>query len=264
MRQLLSIEWIKVRKLNATWIIILVYLVLLPLWMLAMNLWFTEINKQVNLFPTTKVLWSFPGVWRFVSYSGSWFNILFSVIIVILTTNEFTNRTMRQHIIDGQSKQKVILSKFIVVLGFSVFVTLYTFLIGFFFGISQSESIDLYTNIHYIFLFFLQTLCYFGFAFFLSILIKKPALSILLYIGIIFVEAIAGFMLPRIIYAFMPMNNISLLTPLPFFNGIVTKMNKDRGESNFSLETWQVILISASICLFFYVFAYLRLKKRDL
>jgi ABC-2 type transport system permease protein len=263
MKQLLSIEWLKIRKLNAVLIIVFIYLCLLPSWMYAMNLWFTQVNKAIPLFPSTKVLWSFPQVWRFVSYSASYFNILFAVIVVILTTNEFTNRTLRQHIIDGQSKQKVILSKFMVVLGFSVFVTLYTFLIGFVFGVSLSKSIDLYTNIHVIFLFFLQTLCYFGLAFMLAILIKKPALSIILYVGILFVETIVGFFIPSNVYAFFPMNIISKLTPLPFFNGIVRKMEKN-GEHIVRLEMWQIACFAFGIMVLFYLVAFLRLRKKDL
>lgn len=264
MKQLLSIEWIKLKKLSALHIITLIYIVMVPAWMFAMNLWFGQLNKAIPLFPNTKTLWSFPTVWRFVTYSASWFTFLYCIVVVIITTNEFTNRTMRQHIIDGLTKGKVIAAKFLVLLFLAVFVTLVVFLTGFFFGASQSESIDLYSNIHYVFLFFLQTLCYFGLAFFISILIKRPALSILIYMGIQFIEFIIGFFLPQWIYAYMPMNNIAKLTPLPFFDGLVKKMEEDKGESLIILETWQIMAVAGIAMLIFYLLAYSRLRRKDL
>lgn len=262
MKQLLSIEWIKVKKLKAAWIIILAYMVLLPVWMYAWNNIFGELNKGIPIFPSTKTLWSFPTVWKFVTYAASYFNLLLSVLIVILTANEFSNRTLRQHIIDGLSKQKVIAAKFLVVVGLAVFVTIYCFIISVTFGITQSETIDLWSNIHYLGLFFVQSLCYFGFAFLLGILIQKSALSIILFYGYIFVEAIVGLFLPSNVYAWFPANNFSKLTPLPFFETL-SMQRVENGE----LTVWpmyQNVIVSLVYLVLIYTIAYLRLKRKDL
>ncbi len=264
MKQLLSIEWIKVKKLRAfTWIILL-YMILLPLWMWVMNLWFGNINRQIEIMPDTKTLWSFPTVWRFVTYSGSYFNLFLSVIIVVLTTNEFTNRTMRQHVIDGLTKQQVIFSKFLVILGLSLFVTFYVFLVGLVFGLTQSANVDLYSNIHYVGLFFVQSLCYFSFAFLLSILIKRSALSLIIFYGAIILELIISFFIPQIVYAFFPFKNFAKLTPIPFLEQLIVGMEQDAGEKFIQFETWQVVSISLFFMLLFYSISYWKLKSRDM
>jgi len=264
MRQLISIEWIKLKKLSAfTWIILL-YMILLPLWMWVMNLWFGSINQQIAIMPDTKTLWSFPTVWRFVTYSGSYFNLFLSVLIVVLTTNEFSSRTMRQHVIDGLTKRQVILSKFLVILGISIFVTFYAFLIGLIFGLTQSAKIDLYSNIHYVGLFFVQSLCYFSFAFLLSILIKRSALSLIIFYGVIILEFIVSFFIPQIVYAFFPFKNFAKLTPIPFLEQLVVGMEADMGEKIIQFDTWQVVSISLFFMMLFYSISYWRLKKGDL
>lgn len=264
MKQLLSIEWLKIRKLKATYIILAAFIVLLPVWMIAMNFWFGKVNENISfpLFPSTKELWTFPTVWKFVTWSASWFNYVLGILIIILVTQEFSNRTLRQHVIDGLSRRQVIFSKFLVVILLSGFATLYVFLTGLVFGISQSEEIDLYTNIHHVFLFFIQTVCYFGFVLVVALLIKRAAISILLFYGYLFVEMIVGLFIPANLYAFLPANIMAMLTPMPFLE-ILTKPRVENGEL-ILLATWQIAAVGIVYLLFFYWFAYFRLRRRDL
>ena len=265
MKKLMQIEWIKIKKLNSVKIILAIYMVMIPLWMWVMNLWFTEMNKAIPLFPDSKTLWSFPTVWKFVTYSASYFNLLLlAIIMVILTTNEFANRTLRQHIIDGMTKRQVIYAKFLVVLLFSVISTCYVFLIGAIFGMSQGTGLDLYHNIHYIGLYFVQTLCYFGLAFFLSILIRKSALSIILFYGVIFFETIVGWFVPNWFYAYLPLNNFSKLTPLPFFGQMLKKAEENGADGIYYLDLWQVVLVSLLYMFLLYAIALFRLNRKDL
>lgn len=264
MKQLLAIEWLKIRKLKATYIILLAFVVLLPVWMIAMNYWFGMMNRELHyqFFPSTKELWTFPTVWKFITWSASWFNYILGILIIILTTQEFSNRTLRQHVIDGLSRREVIFSKFLVVLKLAGFATLYVFLTGLVFGLWQSDEIDLYTNLHFVFLFFIQTVCYFGFVFVVSLLIKRAAISILIFYGYLFVEMIAGLFLPGNVYAFMPANVMAKLTPMPFLE-IITKASADKGRI-LILDTWQIALVGIGYMLLFYLFAYIRLRRRDL
>lgn len=265
MKQLLSIEWLKLRKLTAFHIITLIFIVIVPLWMFAMNLWFQALssNKELHFFPSTKELWSFPTVWRFVTYSASWFIFLFSIVIIILTTQEFSNKTLRQHVIDGLSKTQVIMSKLLIIVLMTVFATLIVFLTGLFFGMSQNE-IDLYTKIHYLFQFMLQAFCYFGFAFVLAMLIKKPALTILVYLGAQFSEFVAGIFLPDNIYSYFPLNSIAKLTPMPFFEQFIKATDEANKRTSYISENWQNVIIAVLTMIILYSFAYYRLKKKDL
>lgn len=265
MKKLIQIEWIKIKKLNAVKVILAVYMLMIPLWMLGMNEFFENLNTKLKLFPTSDTMYSFPNVWGFITYSASYFNLLLAVVVIILTTNEFSNRTLRQHIIDGLTKRQVIVSKFIVVFFLSLLATFYVFIVGTIFGLSQGKGIDLYTNIHFIGLFFVQTLCYFGLAFFLSVFLVRPALTIVLFYGVIFVETVLGWFLPENIYAFMPMNNMSKLTPLPFFKEIfVTNPEAKSSHAFYILDLWQVALLSLFFMFILYAIALFRLNRKDL
>jgi len=262
MKQLLSIEWIKISKLRATTVLLLVYMLLVPAWMFAWNYIFEDINSTVPIFPDTKTLWSFPTVWKFVTYSASYFNLMLCVLVVILTANEFSNRTMRQHIIDGLSKQKVIAAKFLVILGLAIFVSVYCFIVAAIFGISQSKSIDLWSNIHYVGLFFIQSLCYFGLAFLIGILIQKSALSIIIFYGYIFIEAMVGFFLPPNLYIWFPANAFAKLSPIPFLE-ILSERRVENGEL-ILIPMYQNLLICGGYLCLIYLLAFWRLKKKDL
>lgn len=265
MKKLIQIEWIKIKKLTSVKVILLVYMALIPLWMLGMNAFFEDVNTKLKLFPTSETMYSFPNIWGFITYSASYFNLLLAVVVIILTTNEFSNRTLRQHVIDGLTKRQVIFSKFMVVVFLSMVATAYVFLIGTIFGLSQGKGIDLYTNVHFMGLFFVQTLCYFALAFFLSVLIMRPALTIVLFYGIIFMETITGLFLPASVYAFLPMNNISKLTPLPFFKEIfVTNPDADHRREFYILDLWQVALLSLFYMMILYFISLVRLNRKDL
>lgn len=264
MRQLLAIEWIKIKKLKATYFILLSFIVLLPVWMIAMNYWFEMMNNNIpiKLFPSTKDLWTFPTVWKFVTWSASWFNYILCILIIILTAQEFSNKTMRQHVIEGLSRKDVILSKIIVLFGFSLFSTTIVFLTGLIFGLSQSEEIDLYHNIHMIFLSFIQSFCYFGFAYVITVLVKKSALSILIFYGYLFVEMILGIFIPTNVYTFFPANTMASLTPMPFLE-ILTKSKVESGEF-ILLNAWEIATVGLIYTGLFYTFIYYRLNRKDL
>ena|SRR6218665_3758777 len=264
MIQLLKIEWLKLRKLNAFFIILCVFLVLLPSWMFAMNQWFSLLNIDMHIFPDSKQLWSFPTVWRFVTYSASWFTFLFSIVVIILTTQEFENKTLRQHVIDGLSKGQVIFGKLLVILILTFVMASIVFITVLGFGASQGE-VHLYEKIHYFVQYIVQTFCYLGLAFIVAMLIKKPALSILIYLGIQFAEFVIGLFLPKEIYAYFPMNSIAKLTPLPLFEQISRKGAEMADQKvGFMSENWQHVLVACITLIALYGFAYYRLKKKDL
>lgn len=264
MVQLLKIEWLKLRKLNAFFIILCFFIVLLPTWMFALNFMFSQWNKVLHIFPDSKDFWSFPTVWRFVTYSASWFTFLFSIVIIIITTQEFENKTLRQHVIDGLSKRQVIVSKLLVIVILTTIMAAIVFITTLSFGASQGE-VNLYEKIHYFVQYIVQSFCYLGLAFVIAMLIKKPALSILIYLGIQFVEFMVGNFLPEKVYEFFPMNCISKLTPNPIIEGLTQRTaEKNHMDTPFMSENWQNVLVAGITLVVLYSFAYYRLKKKDL
>lgn len=266
MKQLLAIEYLKLKKLSSLKVILLIYFGIVPLWMLFLGFAFTNMGGALGL--KEEELYSFPGIWRFLTYSASWFNLLLAITIVIITCNEIHYRTMKQNVIDGLTKQQVILSKFYVIIGIALLVSVYTILLGFLIGGFYSGFGGFYKNIHYIPTYFLQTIGYFSFAFFFAVLVKRPALSIILFIVSFIVEFVIGKIIDATIstapYQFFPLNIFSSLTPEPFFEKVIKMMEKQRQIEIWIMPDWLQYVLSGFYILVFFMIAYRVLKKRDL
>lgn len=214
MKKLLSLELAKVRNYRAFWAIILIYMVVVPL------LFFGIGSISFPFFPSKAELFGFPTVWNYITWSASWINLLLGVLVVTLTCNEFTFRTHRQNIIDGLTRKQVILSKFYFYTFLAAMATLYTFLIGLVFGLIYSSIDNMFEEIYYVGIYFIQTLGYFSFAYLFAVLVRKSALAIVLYIVIFIVKFIFVLTLGDTIAQFMPINVIADLTPFPFFKAL--------------------------------------------
>jgi ABC-2 type transport system permease protein len=262
MKQLISIEYAKLKKLTSIKVIFLVYMVMVPLLIFALGSFFGV--SGIPLFPSKTEFWSFPLVWKFTTYCASYFNVLMGVIIVIVTCNEFSNRTFKQNIIDGMTKKEVIGSKFIFIVFISIIVTIYTTLIALIFGLINSLELKLYDNIHFIFIYFLQTLAYFSFAFFFAVLVKKPAMSIIFFVLSFLFETIIGVFLPAKLYLYFPLNVFSKLTPIPFFESLIKMAEKQSGEVVPRMDLLEIIIFTIIYMSIFITIAYQAMKRRDL
>lgn len=211
MKKLLSIEYSKVRHYPAFWVMLSIYMVIVPAIFIGLG------QISFPFYPPKSELFGFPSVWNYITWSASWINILLGVLVVTLTCNEFTFRTQRQNIIDGLSRREVILAKFYFLAALAAFVTLYTFLIGLIFGLAYSGTGHIFEDIGYIGIYFIQTMGYFTFAFLFASLVRKAALSIVLYIVIFILKFLFVLTLGETVAQFMPINVIADLTPFPFF-----------------------------------------------
>ena len=206
----------------------------------------------------------FPHIWSYITFSASFFNVLLAVIIVVVTTNDFQYKTMRQNIIDGMSKRQVILSKFILVFFLSFIATIYTCLVGLLIGLLESTTYDWYENIHLIVLYFVQTLGYFSFAFLFAIIVKRPAIAIVSFILYFPVETIIGKLMNSEAYQVFPLKVFADLTPMPFFKSLVASVKNKGGDAPWILDTNIQIILSLVYVLLFFVLSYWLLKRKDL
>lgn len=263
MRELVAIEYAKLKKFHALKIIFAVYMLTVPGWMYFMNFFF-QLEPGMKALFTSDNPFDFPHIWSYITYSASFFNVLLAVIIVVVTTNDFQYKTMRQNIIDGMSKQKVILSKFILVFFLSSMATLYTALVGLVIGMIESTTYDWYENIHLIVLYFIQTLGYFSFAFLFAIIVKRPAIAIVSFILYFPVETIIGKIINAEAYQVFPLKVFADMTPMPFFKSIVASMKGQGGEMPWILDTNIRIILSLVYVLMFFLLSYFLLKRKDL
>lgn len=267
MKQLFTIEFIKLRKLKSLQVIFLIYAVISPVAIYAISSFIT--NFMGPFLPKNWSALQFPDVWAVATYSASYFNVMMGILAVIVISNEYTYKTLRQHVIDGLSIKKAILGKFIVLLSFSLIITLYTFLTGLIFGLVNTTSeVHFLTGISSIGLYFIQTMCYFSFAFFIAVLLKRTAVSITLFILSFIAETIIGISISyggfQTIYAYMPLNAFSKLTPFPILQEMIKAGQERSGNVPVVLDTPINIAVCVGYMLIFFWIAYFALKRRDL
>ena len=222
MKRLLTIEWLKLKRLSTLKVILIVYAVVLPLIFFCLSLmpaYGTIYNEQI---------YQFPDVYHFVTYISSFFNLLVGVIIVVFTCNEIKYKTQRQNLIDGLSKKELVLSKFYVVAMLSVIITVYTFLIAVLFGFSNGST-DVFSGIRYIGFYQIATFGYFIFAFFLANFLKNLSLSVVFYLLSTFLEGMTG-LFAKEYSQFFPLSTFSTLIPMPIlpdgFEYAMTEMQR--------------------------------------
>src|SRR5215469_2405622 len=101
----LLVEWLKLRRYRTFWILMAMTLLSIP------GLTYLLFDLMKNSFPkgAGKAIlgspFAFPDVWQTVSWNSTLLFILPAILLITLTTNEFTYKTHRQNIIDGWSRQ---------------------------------------------------------------------------------------------------------------------------------------------------------------
>lgn len=267
MRKLIRIEFIKLRKLKSLRAIFLIYAIVSPLALYAVSTFIG--NFMGPMLPKGWSALQFPNVWAVATYSSSYLNILMGVLAIIVITNEYRYKTLRQHVIDGLSLQQAVLAKFFVVMFFSFIVSLYTGLVAIVFGVVNSvHDLPFYRDIHHLGLYFLQTMCYFSFAFMIASWIKRTAISVIVFILSFLVESIIGISVKiggfQEAYAYMPLNSFSKLTPFPILKNIVEAGQQRSGFVPIVLDTPINILLCLGWMILFYLLSYFVIHDRDL
>lgn len=261
MKNLIAIEWMKLRRLATMKVILIIYAITIPL--IYFSISFIKMG-QISVIPDSA--YEFPECYNYVAYIASWFNLLVGVIIMVFTSNEIKYKTQRQNVIDGLSKRDVIFAKFAVVFLFAVVVTLYVALVGMIFGlIYSSDASDMFNGFEQIGAYFLTTLGYFSFAFFFANMIRMQALAIILYIFSTFIESIIGFIVAQEYSQFFPLTTFSNLIPFPWMPPMLAGMTETQEiPEQFMLgQSWSAVFAVVYI-IFFVLISYWVIKRRDI
>ncbi len=264
---LLKLEWLKVRSYLPFLVLSGMYIVLLPLFMAT--------GKSIELpkeFGGVNTYYMFPNIWQTLAYVGNWLcYFIMGFIAVLILTNEFSNRTLRQNIISGISRTDFYLSKLYFLIAVSLAGTCYYGLVAMIYGFFNTETIyisRMTENIDYLPRYFLMGLSYMSLAFVLGMLLRRTGIALFLYFAyIMFVERIIRYLIVGKIFGrtaalFGPMSATNDLTPIP-----IPKMVQGAAEGAdfrmFLTPTEAIITASISTILFFYI-AYYWLQKKDL
>ncbi len=184
MKELLAIEWLKIKRYRTFWILAGLFLLLLPIWNIEVANGMMKFGGSgKGAFNLLDTAYSFPQVWGNLGFWGSIFIMFISMLVIILTTNEYAYRTNRQNIIDGLKRMQFFHAKVALVVVLSVLVTIYLFLLGIVFGGTHSGSLSgMFSEFHQVWYFFLLSLNYLGFALFLALWIRRSGLAIGLFL----------------------------------------------------------------------------------
>ena len=258
MKNLIAIEWMKLRRLVTMKVILILYAITVPV------IYFSLGYIKVGPFSLPESIYQFPDSYAYVAYVASWFNLLVGVIIMVFTSNELKYKTQRQNVIDGLSKRDVIFAKFIVVFLFALVVSLYVALVGLIFGLIYSDSpAQLFSGLEQIGAYFLSTLGYFAFAFFFANVVRMQALAIVLYLFSTIIESILGLIVAQNYSQFFPLQTFSNLVENPFMKLIEAPEGQEIPDQ-FIMGQGVSALFAVFYILCFIFISYWVIKRRDI
>jgi ABC-2 type transport system permease protein len=226
MGTLLRIEWMKIKNYRTFWILLGITVVAIP----GVNYAVYNIVNAVtgkgkggpglNLNP-----FGFPDGWHTVCYASSYLFIMQAILIITLTTNEFSFKTHRQNIIDGWSRGAFLGVKLVGIVMLAVLSTLVVLLtvLGFgFFTKSSGAVVSVWQGSRFLFFYFVQVVSYSMIAFVLSILVKRSGLAIGLFLIYMIVEQVVMGLLTNLWHVsaaqYLPEESTDRLIPFPAFH----------------------------------------------
>lgn len=275
MIRLLNIEIHKLKYNKANRTLILIYFSLLTSTALIASIKFNFAQFDFNL--ADMGVFNFPYIWHLNTYLSSSIKFFLLFVIVSMMSNEYSNKTLKQNLVDGLSKKEFILSKFYSILALSFLSTIFVFIISLTLGLLYSDYAKLnlvFTDIDYLIAYFIKHVGFLTFGLFFAILIRKSALAIAaMIIWSIIESSIKGILLWNLdsfadsIIQFLPLESLSNLIKEPFgrLSAVKTVANQI-GESinkDFSVQFSDLIIASCWSLIFIYL-SHKILKTRDL
>lgn len=277
MKRLFLIEFEKLRANRSSRILIGAYFILLTSIALIAAIKFDIGPIKFHL--ADQGIFNFPYIWHFNAYIGAWFKIFLAVVIVSMTANEYSNKTIKQNLIDGLSKREFLHSKWVMVLAFAGISTLFIFVVSLILGLTYSnynEFSIIVQDLAYLLAYFIKLVAFFAFCLFLGTAIKRSAFA-LGFLGIwqMFEGICYGLLRwkspewldAETVYRFFPLNAMSNLVREPFSRlSAVRNLAEQVGEQmtkNTDVQLLDMLIVSAW-CFIFYALTYRLLKRRDL
>lgn len=274
MRRLLAIEFFKLKQSRSAKILSIIYFVLFLFTALfaTINFDFGSINFRI----ADQGIFNFPYIWHLNTYMVSIIKILLAIVIISLITNEYSNRTLKQNLIDGLSKKEFILSKFYTLVVFALASTLLVFLVSLVLGLIFSDYTEIgiiFSELEYILAYFIKLVSFFSLCMFLAVLVRKSAFTLGFVFLIYLAESILGgifrFQAEELLFIadYFPLNSMSnlIVEPLTRLNIVKTATSQINPDFVKDYKVHFTTLVIPVVWTFIFVWGSLNLlKKRDL
>ncbi|MFK7783386.1 ABC transporter permease [Psychroserpens sp.] len=220
-------------------------------------------------------LFNFPIVWHITTFFASQFKFFFAIVVVSMIGNEYSNKTIKQNLIDGLSKKEFILSKFYTIVFFSAIATFLIFIICLCIGLyysSINEVSLIFRETEFLLAYFLKLVGFFSLCLFLGMLVKRSAFALaFLFVLYILEWIIFGILTWQInvdiaekIQNFFPLKSMYKLIDQPFQRIAISKApNGQEFLYDFAVHWYEIAIVLGWTALFIFL-SYRLLKKRDL
>jgi len=278
MKRLLQIEFQKLWLNKLSKFLILSYFFLLTSIALIASIKFDIGPIKFHL--AEQGIFNFPYIWHFNTFVASFFKLFLAIIIISMVANEYSNRTLKQNLIDGLSKKEFVYSKFLMVVVFSVLSTIFVFLISLILGLVYSDYTEfgiIFSDLEFILAYFIKHIGFFSFCLFIGMLIKRSAFALgflviwnfiewIIY-GLLFWNFGKGSTMPDNILSFFPLRSMSNLIDEPISRlSAVKAVANQVGENlnyDYAVHWYEIAIVTVWSFLFIYG-SYKLLLKRDL
>lgn len=277
MIRLLQIEFIKLWNNRASKVLIISYFALLTSIALVAAIKFDIGPIKFHL--ADQGIFNFPYIWHFNTFITAFFKLFLAIVIVSMMSNEYSNKTIKQNLIDGLSKKEFILSKFLTVITFSLVSTIFVFIVSLILGLFYSDFNELsiiFTDLEFLLAFFVKLTGFFSFCLFLGVLVKRSAFALgFLILWQVFEGIFRGILRWKFfdgettdsIMNLFPLQSMFNLIKEPFSRlGAVQSVANQMGEKlalNYHVHWYEVIIVLFWTAIFIYG-SYKMLKRRDL
>lgn len=221
-------------------------------------------------------IFNFPIIWHITTFFASYFKFFFAIVVVSMIGNEYSNKTLKQNLIDGLSKKEFILSKFYTIVFFSlaatVLIGLATFLIGLYYS-SYTEVSIILTEIEFLLAYFVKLVGFFSLCLFFAMLLKRSAFALAFLFVLYIVEWLVFWGAYEIfdsadtafkVKNFMPLESMYKLIDQPIQRIAMTKFpDKETLAYDYAVHWYEIAIVLGWTALFIFL-SYRLLKKRDL
>ena len=221
-------------------------------------------------------IFNFPIIWHITTFFASYFKFFFAIVVVSMIGNEYSNKTLKQNLIDGLSKKEFILSKFYTIVFFSLCATVLigaaTFLIGMYYS-SYTEATIIFREVEFLLAYFVKLVGFFSLCLFFGMLVKRSAFALAFLVVLYIVEWLIFWAAVYVsgtvetafkVKGFLPLESMYNLINQPIQRIVMTKFpEKTDIMYDYAVHWYEIAIVLGWTALFVFL-SFQLLKKRDL
>jgi len=267
MIRLLQIELRKALRFKAIWWLSLLYFGVMAALLFGIEAFINEVVSDAgsNL-PITipgVSLYSFPGIWHNLAYLSSFLKIFMAIIGIILVTNEYNYKTIKQQVLHGLTRAEMFWAKVLLNMTIALFATFVLATISTILGISHTETItwaNFTKKLSFLLAYFYEVFAYISMGFMIATLVHRSGFAIgILMLYAFIIDPIADYKLPDGWGDFLPAHAIGQVIQIP--NSQLMRLFGIEFQEYVAMRD---ILISGMWILIFHGIVFWYYKKKDL